>query len=302
MIQRLFGFWHSGSVLPSALTRNVTGNWPTLGPGWLERLPALVDEISADWHLRVEQRYPMSFHWVAAVRTADGTPAVLKLGVPDGHLDAEAEALRIFDGDGAVRLLAEDRARGALLEERAAPGETLATLVPHRDEEATGVQLAVARRLHRVPPEKCTLPHLRSYREDLDDPRSLPRDLVARAAGLFDELCASSPGDVVLHGDLHHGNILSGPHAPGWLAIDPHGLVGDPGFDVGAMLYNPDPGDRDAGLLALVPRRVEQLAADHPMERVVAWGFVMGVLSSVWSGTAGSRAFDVARSLEPRLS
>jgi streptomycin 6-kinase len=83
--------------------------------------------------------------------------------------------------------------------------------------------------------------------------------LVNRAAGLLVELSESATDQVVLHGDLHHDNVLRAEREP-WLAIDPHGVVGDPGFEVGAMLYNPDPARRDRELLALVPARIEQLA------------------------------------------
>jgi streptomycin 6-kinase len=285
-------------MIPPLLTRNVTEVWPADGADWLARLPALVDDIVAEWGLTLGQRYPMTFHWVASVTTAAGAPAVLKLGVPDGHLHAEAEALRIFDGDGAVRLLAEDRDRGALLEERAAPGTTLSRLVPADDETATDVLLAAGRRLHRVPPPDCALPHLRAYRDGFRSPGTVDPKLVDRAAELFDDLCASSPGDVVLHGDLHHDNVLR-DDADGWTAIDPHGLVGDPGFEIGALLYNPDPADRDPALLRLVPARLDRLGGS---DRTVAWGFVMAVLSCVWDGHAGSRAGDVATLLLPRLA
>jgi len=119
----------------------------------------------------------------------------------------------------------------------------------------------------------------------------------------------TAPRRVVLHGDLHHDNLLRATRAP-WLAIDPHGALGDPGYDVGALLYNPDPHQRDDGLLRLVPARVEQLAAglEMPVERVVAWGFVMAVLSEVWTcegdgghGVPGGRSLDVALHLLPRL-
>ena len=134
----------------------------------------------------------------------------------------------------------------------------------------------------------------------------LPRRWVQRAAGLFGELCASSLGKVVLHGDLHHDNVLQATREP-WLAIDPHDVVGDPGYETGALLYNPWPERREAELLALVPARIEQLAAGltMPVERVVAWGFVKAVLSAVWtcqSGTmSATRALDVAELLWPRL-
>ena len=120
---------------------------------------------------------------------------------------------------------------------------------------------------------------------------------------------ASATDRVVLHGDLHHGNVLraSGVRDEPWLAIDPHGIVGDSGAEVGAMLYNPDPPRRDPALVALVPERVEQLADGLalPVDRVVAWGFVQAVLSEVWTaevpGSSVTRALDVALALEPRL-
>lgn len=117
-----------------------------------------------------------------------------------------------------------------------------------------------------------------------DDP--IPRRTVVRAATVYRELCDSSPGDVVLHGDLHHANVLAATRRP-WLAIDPHGHVGDPGYDTGQLLYNPL--DSGADLTALAPRRVEQLAdaLGIPVERVRAWGFAVCVLSEVWSAGDG---------------
>ena len=92
-----------------------------------------------------------------------------------------------------------------------------------------------------------------------------------------------------------------------WLAIDPFGRIGDPGFDCGPMLYNPDPDHRSDDLLALVPARLEQMAGALaiPLDRVTAWGFVMGVLSEVWTAQGdspiGGRALDVAELLYPRV-
>jgi len=302
-----------GSVpIPPELARNVLENWAGEGRRWLDELPGILHRVAADWELSVGAPYDLSFNWVAPAIRADGSPAVLKLGVPSGHLAVEAEALRAYDGDGAVRLLAEDAARGALLLERAEPGTPAAALVPHDDTAATAALIGVGRRLHRPVPPGCRLPELSDERESFhghlarfrhDDP--LPRRLVVRAAGLFDELCASAPERHVLHGDLHHDNVLSAQREP-WLAIDPHGEVGDRGYDCGAMLYNPDPDRREDHLLALVPARIEQLADGFglPVDRVLAWGFVMGVLAEVWTaqdGTPGGRALDVAMLLEPRL-
>ncbi|MEV4624891.1 aminoglycoside phosphotransferase family protein [Micromonospora sp. NPDC049523] len=301
-------------TIPAVFRRNVSEAWGEAGQRWLDELPSLVTTITHAWDLDVGEPYVLSFNWVAPATTADGTPSVLKLGVPESdHLFHEAAALTCFDGRGAVRLLDRDADRGALLLERAAPGTQARVLVPERDEEATAAFITLTRRLHRPPPADCPLPelvtrgeafaaHLRRYPDD----RVLPRLLVERAGRLFDELCASATERVVLHGDLHHDNILSADREP-WLAIDPHGVVGDPGSEVGPWLYNPDPALRDDNLLALVPARVEQLADGLalPVERVLAWGFVLCMLSEVWDaeggGTGGGRALDVALQLLPRL-
>jgi streptomycin 6-kinase len=288
------------TVVPAAFARTVAAVFGSDGERWLAALPTVLDRVLAAWGLTLVATFELSMNWVGEVRRADGSAAVLKLGVPQaGHLAHEATALAFFGGHGAVRLLAEDRERGALLLERARPGAPIRDLVTDRDEDATAAVIAMIRRLHRPAPPGVALPSLQGYAAAFEDPRGLPVDLVARAAGLFAELCASATDRVVLHGDLHHDNVLSGDREP-WLAIDPHGVVGDPGYEIGALLYNPDPALRDGDLLARVPTRVEQLAdgLGMPLDRVVAWGFVQGVLSELWAREGGeepnTRALDVA--------
>jgi streptomycin 6-kinase len=301
--------------VPPLLARNVAAAWGEEGRRWLSTLPDLIAAVARDWDLLLGPTYPMSFHWVVEVRRSDGVQAVLKLGPPhSGHLDLEAASLARYDGHGAVRLMAHDLARGALLLERASPGTATNVLVPGKDLVATAAIITVLRRLHTAEVDPALpgllerdrpsfVDHLRRYPGD----HPIPRRLVVRAAGLLEELSASATQRVLLHGDLHHDNVLRAEREP-WLAIDPHGVVGDPGFDVAAMLYNPDPERRDPELVALVPARIEQLAdgLGMPIDRVVAWGFVMAVLSEVWTaegdGLPVTRALDVALALEPRLS
>ena len=300
-------------MYPEAFTRNVLRAWGEDGRRWLVRLPGLIDEVARDWELSVGPPYPLSFNYVAPARRADGSPCVLKIGVASaGDLAAEVAALEFFGGHGAVEVLARDRDRGALLLERAEPGVMLRTLVRDRDAEATAVLIGLMRRLHRPAPDGVALGELSAQvssfdahllRYPGDDP--FPRHLAERARELWVDLCASAPQRVVLHGNLHHDNVLAATREP-WLAIDPHGVIGDPGHELGAALYNPfDGGDP---VLELLPARVEQFAdgLGQPVDRVVAWGFAQAVLSEVWDAEGGAgrpgQALDVALSLLPRLA
>ncbi|MEV4275553.1 aminoglycoside phosphotransferase family protein [Actinoplanes xinjiangensis] len=302
------------TMLTPGFRRTVEQTWGDTGRSWLAGLPGLAAGLMADWELSPAGPLPLSMNWVGRVRRVDGTAAVLKLGVPEsGHLADEATALECFAGRAAITVLARDDARGALLLEEARPGTPVTSLTPRDDAAATSVLIEVIRRLHRPAPDGVALPELsgriRSFRGHLrrfpgDGP--LPRQLVERAAGLFAELCATATGRVVLHGDLHHDNVLAAEREP-WLAIDPHGVVGDPGYEVGAMLYNPDPHAPGDAVLDAAEARIEQLAdgLDMPRERVVAWGFVQAVLSEVWScegdGMVSGRPLRLARRLLPLL-
>jgi streptomycin 6-kinase len=306
-------------MIPPDLAGNVVAVWGEAGRAWLAGLPGLLAEVCTAWQLEPEREpaFEMSLHWVVPVTRSDGSPAVLKLGLSDdGHLAAEAAALRAYAGRGAVRLLAHDDARGAHLLERADPGTPARALVPQEDAAALAALLSVRRALHaaRVPPDGVLPPlsdlgrsfdrYLRTFPSD----GPLSRRLVSTAGRLFGELCASSPESVVLHGDLHHDNVLLSGSAR-WVAIDPHGWVGDPGYDLGAILYNPLALD-DPAMLDLVPGRLEHIVAEAglPRDRVVAWCFVKAVLSDVWNtegsepvSDPASRATAVAELLEPLL-
>jgi streptomycin 6-kinase len=297
-------------MYPAAFTRNVVGNWGEDGRRWLERLPALVEDVAAEWGLTVGSPYPLSFNYVAPARRADGLVVVLKLGLATaGHVAREADTLGFFGGRGAVEVVRRDDSRGALLLERAEPGHTLRTLVRERDEEATAVLIDMMRRLHRPAPDGLVLEELSERVEDFDGYLArfpgagpLPRPLVEQARELWVDLCASAGQRVVLHGDLHHENVLAADREP-WLAIDPHGVIGDPGYEVGPVLYNPFDGDEP--VLKLVPARVEQFADGlaMPVDRVAAWGFVQAVLSEVWDveggGTQPGQALRVALMIRP---
>ena len=274
---------------PGGFNQNVTGVHGEAGTEWLRRLDEIIAECESRWSLRVRPPFvPLSYNYVAPVVRADGTGAVLKLGVPHHQLMSEMEALRVYDGSGMVRLLQADFDLGAMLLERLEPGTLLSRL--EDDQKATSIAAEVMRQLRRPPPPDHQFPTVSDWGSGLQKLRHrfdgatgpLPAYLVEKAESLFSELIGTMGAPVLLHGDLHHDNILAAIRKS-WLAIDPKGVVGEAEYEVGAFLRNRLLlGPRPASLLA---RRMEQFADDleFERERVLGWSLAQAVLSAWWS-------------------
>lgn len=264
------------------------------GVEWLSSLPSLVADCARRWSLTVSPPFePLSYNYVAPAVRADGADVVLKVGVPNPELLTEIEALRLYDGRGSVQLLDADRERGILLLERLKPGAPLSSLVDEgRDEQATSIAARVMQQLWRPAPPEHPFPSLTRWTAGLKRLRDhfdggsgpFPPTLVDVAETLCAELIGSTTEQVLLHGDLHHYNILTAERQP-WLALDPKGVVGDPAFEIGPLLYNP------ANLLTMpqpgriLARRVDQLAEELGLDRarLLGWGLAESVLSAWWS-------------------
>lgn len=300
----------SGERVPASLARATTQLFGDEGVRWVQALPALQSELQARWSLRLEPPLPgVTYSLVIPARRADGTPAVLKLSYPRPELTREAEALRAYAGRGAVKLLEAEVGRGALLLERAEPGEPLSRL--RDDEEATRIAARVMARLWRplggehpfraVEAWAAGLGRLRARFQGGTGP--LPAAIVEQAERLFHWLLASSGPPVLLHGDLHHFNILSARREP-WLAVDPKGVAGEPAYEVGALLRNPMPELAHwPRLRSLLARRVELLSEQLglPRERISGWAAAQAVLSLWWAledhGQGWEEMLPVARAL-----
>lgn len=122
------------------------------------------------------------------------------------------------------------------------------------------------------------------YRHAHPDGGPLEADLVDAARATFADLLAPTQRPVLLHGDLHHGNVLRSDRR-GWLAIDPKGLAGDAAYDCAAMLCNPChliPAVPDLPRLLMTRAGDLATALDLDWSRVLAWGFAHAVLSEIW--------------------
>ncbi len=257
---------------------------------WVERLPALLEECAERWQLTLLPPFDyLAFHYVAPGIRADGTPVILKTCSLTDEFPHALAALRIFDGRGIARLLEWDEKDEVLLLERLQPGTMLDSLAPEQDEQATSILAGVMRQLWRTAPAEHSFPTVEQLGQDLTQLRArygggygpFPPRLVDEALDLFATLNASAPQTMLLHGDLQHHNVLRS--GDGWLAIDPKGVVGDPGYEVGASFYNPMPGILDVpDLEQMLARRVAQLSEELGMDRarIRGWGLAKSVLNA----------------------
>jgi streptomycin 6-kinase len=252
---------------------------------WLERLPEALRALEGAWQVRVTGVVPeLSYNLVLYAERFDGTPCILKLSPPSDELAREGEALTFYAGNGICRLLARDDAVGALLLERLLPGVSLQeTWTPEGDERHTRTAAELMVRLWRPVPEPHPFCPLERWARSLwrYQGEAIPESLRERAWGLLQGLDTADP--VLLHADLHHGNVLTTPSGP--LAIDPKGIVGARGYEVGSFLLNPV-GMPSSVLVKLLPRRLTILSEVTGLteRELAAWGFVHAVLSACWSG------------------
>jgi streptomycin 6-kinase len=263
------------------------------GAAWLERLPQLIEECATAWALEVGTPFGGNIAYVARARRAGGERVVLKINFPDHESEHEAAALEHY-GPNAAGVLEHDPERRALLLERVEPG------LPLPDDEAESVLPGLFTAVWREPAPGHPFRELRdaAARWAVAIPaaweragRPFERGLVDEAVATLEALGPTQPEEVVVHQDLHGGNVLRGSRAP-WLVIDPKPLVGERAFDLVALARNIP--DRE------LVRRIAR-AAGVDAERALAWAQAHAL---AWGYEPGDRwapwMVGVARSLSRR--
>lgn len=263
------------------------------GRDWIARLPSLLDAWCERWSITLDAPYALSYNYVAPATRGDGTRVVLKAGVPHDDIAHEFAALRHWDGDGAVRVLESDTDAGVALLEHVEPGEPILSL---DDDAATQIAAGLMRRVAAHPlPTGHAFPTVADWGRAFallrarHDGRGLdPVALYDRGEVLYRELALAPGPRALLHGDLHHYNILRATREP-WLIIDPHGVIGPPAFEVGTWMRNPMgllQLDRSAAeVRATLNTRLGIFAEALGIDRALLrdWSIAVCCLSAAWS-------------------
>jgi streptomycin 6-kinase len=218
---------------------------------WLASLPQTIGEIAADWELELGEPYLPGGQcaWVAPARSREGDELALKVGWRHREAEHEADALRFWDGDGAVRCIATRALpeTTVLLLERCDPGVQLKRSLPEPEQDVVVARLA--RRLWERLPEKgysfsslaemCDL-GADWFEQGLErDASGLDHGLAREGIRALRELPRTADREVLLCTDLHAENVLSARREP-WLVIDPKPFLGDPAFDAVQHMLNCD--------------------------------------------------------------
>ncbi|QFT88301.1 Aminoglycoside/hydroxyurea antibiotic resistance kinase [Bacillus sp. THAF10] len=256
------------------------------GKLWLEQFEELLRYIEEKWKLAIQPPFELSYNFVAPAQTDSGREVVVKLAVVHDEFYSEVEALQYFAGRSMVRVVDMEPERGILILERLTPGYTLAEL--EDGNVAMEIAADIMQSLWVKDTKTSTLPQIEERQQSLQ--RFLNRHpkgkgpisaaTLQKALQVFKSLLSDNKQRYILHGDLHHYNILKGDN---WTAIDPKGLVGEREYDTIQLLLNKLP--QEAELQPILENRIQLLVKrlNLDVKRLLAYGFAHSTLSICWS-------------------
>lgn len=253
------------------------------GQAWLAALPDLVQSAVDRWHLTIDKSFPYAYCSLAlAAVNSLGREVVLKVPFPHRESWHEADALALWAGHGAVRLLDRDPDAGAMLLERCRPGTDLSA-VPAP--EAVDVVAGILPRswLPAGEPFRPLADEASWWASYLPDRwvatgRVIPERILDAALAALDRLPHTQGPAVLVNQDLHAGNVLRAEREP-WLVIDPKPLAGEREFGLASVVRDRVLGHSRHEVVGRLDELTGRLGLDRERARgwalaqTVAWSF-----------------------------
>lgn len=255
------------------------------GEQWLKNLPYLVDQLSREWQFKLLNPLSnLSFNFVGLVENHQKKKFILKVAPAVGRLKNEIIWLQSFQ-EITPYIYDHTITYDAYLMDYIDPGTTLKEWIKEKDDE--GIQIICEiilklRQKHRGTPLE--FKHLSELMNDLDylEPH-FDKGFLSKIKSLYCELSQKNTEDTLLHGDLHHDNILRANNE--WKVIDPHGYLGDPAAEIGPLMYNPiNIFPINQPLKPFIINRLKILCEYLPYDckKLQAWAYCWAALSAAW--------------------
>ncbi|MFS0620356.1 aminoglycoside phosphotransferase family protein [Priestia megaterium] len=249
----------------------------------------------------MHSHFPLSYHFVAPARKADGSELVVKLFVEPSELLHEQEALTALAGKNTLKIVDSDAEKGILMLEKLSPGCPLSSL--STKEEAALIAARLMKSLWRVPHSDSTIEtavkrekQLREYTQMYPSGIDfLSSETLQHALAVFSELNRTSQQLFLLHGDLHHDNILQSGEA--WKIIDPKGLIGEKEYEIIPFLLNHLP---KINVAETIDHRINIFVKELNVskKRILLWGYAHSVLATCWLIEDRQDAASFSRAIE----
>ena len=278
------------------------------GLHWIDKLPEIVTDLKNKWDLKIGEEFELSYNYVVSATRKARENAVLKIYFPeDPEYENQLNCLKVFNGDGAIKVLDYDNEKFAILLEQAIPGKTLSSL--NDEEKETLIFCNTVKKLWKKP----EVSNFENISKDLNDfdwyfnnsekCKDLDFETVKKAQDKFKSLVDSQKDLYLLHSDLHHENILESKR--GWLAIDPKGVIGEREYEITAFMRNPiKRAENNLLTKDILLKRLEIITKELNLnrQRIIDWSFAQTILSVIWSFQSDSNRVDywykIAKELE----
>lgn len=229
--------------IPGSFRDKILRMFRDRGEAWINKLPYLLEEIIRKWELtecKIEDN--LSIHFICYAHSPKYGDVVLKTGVPHLELFSGMDALLRYEGKHACTLLEADREQGAMLMERIFPGTRLRDEPDFRQRIRVGTYLAGS--LPVAIHGRHDFPTYQQQMEKAFERARLEKrageefiSMLCHAEDLYEEILSFNRPRVLLHGDLHHENILLDASG-NWKVIDPQGRIGEQCLEAGRFLFN----------------------------------------------------------------
>lgn len=287
--------------LPDKFVRTMKSIHKENANEWLRNFDKMVADYEERWELKIQDPFDLSYNFVAPAIRNNGEEVVLKVVLSRKEFLAELETIKGMKGKGMVKLLEYDSEFGVMILERLSPGVTLAEI--ESDEEAARIAAQIMKSLWIAAPEGTDIQKVtdREYslkgiiQNNPDGFEQISKETLQEALLIFEQLNSEINNPYLLHGDLHHYNILK--DGDSWVAIDPKGLIGDREYDVIQYLLNKLP---EKNVKETIEKRIDIFVKELNLdkERVLLRGLSHAVLASCWTIEDGNFSNEFLKTIE----